>query len=105
MTYAHPRGMNPKPRFAFNRARLPAPLAYYINTEKMKLLGHGAWRTTICPFHGDKHPSLRVNVHTGGFKCMVCEAKGGDILAFHMQRHHMPFIEACKALGAWEAAR
>jgi hypothetical protein len=33
---------------------------------------------------------------------MVCEAKGGDVLAFHMQRHGMGFVDACKALNAWE---
>ena len=33
---------------------------------------------------------------------MVCEAKGGDVIAFHMARYGLPFIEACKALGAWE---
>ena len=33
---------------------------------------------------------------------MTCGAKGGDVLAFHMQRHGLRFIEAARALGAWE---
>ena len=105
MTHAHPRGGFQKPRFAFNRSLLPTPLAYFVNIEKMKLVGSGAWRTTLCPFHADKSPSLRVNVHTGGWRCMSCGAHGGDVLAFHMQRHDLAFIDACKALGAWENAR
>lgn len=106
MTYANPRrGNTNRPRFAFNRASLPTPLAYYANTEKLKLSGHGEWRSAICPFHADKSPSLRVNVHRGSFRCMVCGAHGGDILAYHMQRHSLTFIDAAKSLGAWENAR
>jgi len=33
---------------------------------------------------------------------MACGAKGGDILAFHMERYGFNFVEAVKALGAWE---
>jgi len=105
MTYAHPRGGQQKPRFAFNRALLPKPLTYFTDTAGMKLQGHGDWRTTLCPFHADKSPSLRVNLTSGGWRCMVCGAHGGDVLAFHMQRHDLAFIDACKALGAWENAR
>jgi hypothetical protein len=36
---------------------------------------------------------------------MVCGAHGGDVLAFHMQRHGLRFIEAAQALGAWEETR
>lgn len=101
MAYACPRGGNAKPRFLFNRANLPAPLNYYVVIEKMKLTGAGEWRTSLCPFHGDKTPSLRINIQTGGYRCMACGAKGRDVLAFHMQRHSLPFVDACKALGAW----
>lgn len=87
---------------AFNRSLLPTPLEYYRDANSMKLIGTSEWRSTLCPFHDDSQPSLRINTRTGGYKCMVCEAKGGDVLAFHMQRHGLPFVEACKALGAWE---
>ena len=43
--------------------------------------------------------------NTGAFRCMVCGAKGGDVLAFYMLRHGLRFIDAAKALGAWEAAK
>jgi hypothetical protein len=36
---------------------------------------------------------------------MACCAKGGDVLAFHMQRYGLSFIDAAKALGAWEDQR
>lgn len=33
------------------------------------------WHTSLCPFHDDHHPSLRLNEH--GFRCMACNEKGG----------------------------
>ena len=107
MKYATPRrnssfaGQRDGKRFAFNRALLPAPTEYYRDQCNMKLIGTTEWRTTLCPFHDDKTPSLRINVKSGGYKCMVCEAKGGDVLSFHMQRNSLSFIAACKSLGAW----
>ena len=91
-------------RFPFNRDRLPQPAEFYAG-EGINLLGSGAWRSALCPFHKDKNPSLRVFFDTGAFRCMVCGAKGGDVLAFYMLRHGLRFIDAAKALGAWEAAK
>lgn len=89
-------------RFAFNRDLLPHPADYYA-AESIKLLGSGGWRDALCPFHKDTTPSMRVFFETGAFRCMVCGAHGGDVLAFHIQRHSLRFIGAAKALGAWEA--
>jgi hypothetical protein len=91
-------------RFEFNRALLPHPADYYA-AEGVKLLGSGGWRSALCPFHKDTKPSLRVFYESGAFRCMGCGAHGGDVLAFHMRRHGLRFIEAAKALGAWEPAR
>lgn len=91
------------PRFSFNRRLLPKPGDYYA-AEGVKLLGRGAWRDALCPFHPDTSPSLRVRIETGAFRCMACGARGGDVLAFHMQRHELRFVDAAKALGAWEVA-
>lgn len=66
------------------------------------MVGRGAWRSALCPFHPDKHPSLRVNTNTGAFRCFVCDARGGDVLAFYRLRTGMGFVEAAKALNAWE---
>jgi hypothetical protein len=84
----------------FDRARLPVSTAYY-EAQGMKLTGKGAWRDAVCPFHGDSKPSLRVRLETGAFKCMVCGAHGGDVLAFHQQRYGLTFKAAAVALGAW----
>jgi DNA primase len=91
-------------RFAFIRERLPHPADFYAG-EGIKLLGTGGWRNALCPSHNDTKPSMRVFVETGAFRCMVCGAKGGDVLAFHMLRHGLRFIDAAKALGAWGVVR
>ena len=106
MKYASPKrttysGQRDGKRFAFNRALLPTPTEYYVGMCGLKLIGTTEWRTTLCCFHDDKTPSLRINVKSGAFKCFVCEEKGGDVLAFHMQRNALSFIAACKSLGAW----
>lgn len=104
MRHANPtRGLN-RPAFAFKRDRLPNPSEYYLE-QALKLIGGGEWKSAICPFHNDTKPSLRVRLDTGSFRCMVCGAHGGDVLAFHMQRHGLRFIEAAQALGAWEESR
>lgn len=101
MGHAKPtRGWN-RPMFAFRRERLPQPFEYY-QQQGLPLIGNGAWRSAVCPFHDDSNPSLRVRVETGAFRCMACGAHGGDVLAFHMQRHGLRFSEAAQALGAWE---
>lgn len=38
--------------------------------------GTGHWRSFNCPVHDDNTPSARVNVLTGRWVCMVCNAKG-----------------------------
>jgi hypothetical protein len=91
-------------RFAFRRDRLPNAAEYY-HEQDLKLTGGGEWKSAVCPFHDDTRPSLRVHMERGGFKCMSCGAKGGDVLGFHMRRYGLPFIEAAKALGAWEGER
>lgn len=83
----------------FDRSRLPEP-ADYFDREGLKLTQHGKWKTGPCPFHGGSD-SLRVNTERGGWVCMACGEKGGDVLSFHMQRHGLAFVEACKALGCW----
>lgn len=91
-------------RPAFNRERLPHPADFYAG-QGIKLLGTGGWRNARCPFHNDTNPSLRVFIESGAFRCMVCGARGGDVLAFFMLKHGLRFIDAAKALGAWEPTR
>lgn len=84
----------------FDSGRLPSP-AQYFSQIGLKLLGRGAWRSALCPFHDDSTPSLRVRLETGAFRCMACGAHGGDVLAFHQRRSGLDFKRAAQALGAW----
>ena len=83
----------------FNKSALQPPANYY-QSQGLKLTGGGKWKDAVCPFHDDHKPSLRVRLDTGGFRCMVCGVRGGDVLAFHMQRYGLGFIAAAKQLGA-----
>lgn len=86
---------------AFNRERLPDPIAYY-QGQGLTLMGshHAAWRTTQCQFHSSSD-SMRIKVSTGAFVCMACGARGGDVLAYEMAAHGIGFVEAAKRLGSW----
>ena len=88
----------------FDRAAMPDPVAYYAERASLRLIGRGRWRSAVCPFHDDTRPSLRVNAETGAYRCMVCNAKGGDVLAFHRARHGLSFQQAARDLGAWRTA-
>lgn len=87
-------------RGKFNRKLLPSSITYY-PSQGITLIGNGAWRDAICPFHEDKTPSMRVNIESGGYRCMVCGARG-DLLSFHQHKNNLNFVEACISLGAWE---
>lgn len=84
----------------FKKELLLHPSVYYRN-QGLKLKGANEWRSALCPFHPDTKPSLRLRLDSGGFRCMVCGAHGGDVLSFHMQRYNLSFVAAAKALGAW----
>lgn len=47
----------------------------------------------ICPFHGDRHPSMTVSPSRQTFKCFVC-GKGGDVIEFLQAHESMSFNEA-----------
>ncbi len=83
----------------FDRNRLPDPVSYY-ESEGLVFTSRGKWRTTACKFHGGSD-SMRINTETGGFMCMSCDEKGGDVLAYHQAVHGLEFVDAAKALGAW----
>lgn len=93
---------NTKPKHVgrFSRKALPDVIQYY-ETQNIILKGAGAWRDAICPFHPDTKPSLRINIEKGAYRCMACGAHGGDVLAFHMHKHGLGFVESAKQLGAW----
>lgn len=83
----------------FERQRLPDPVGYF-EGQDLKLCGRGKWRTTSCVFHGGSD-SMRIDTTSGGWCCMNCGAKGGDVLQYHMLAHRLEFIDAARQLGAW----
>ena len=95
---------NPKTQGKFSRKALqktPTEIIHYYESQGLVIAGHGKWLKAICVFHNDTQPSLGINTDTGGYNCLACGARGGDILAFHMHHHSMRFIDAAKALNAW----
>lgn len=51
----------------------------------------------LCPFHPDKHPSMKIYPNDKGFYCWVCQ-KGGDIVTFVSLLYGLRNEEACKRL-------
>jgi CHC2 zinc finger len=83
----------------YRRDLLPDPLPFF-EAEGVPLTGPGRWKTGPCHFHGGSD-SLRVNTQSGGWCCMNCDAKGGDALAYAMQRYGLEFVQAARMLGAY----
>ena len=84
---------------SFDRDLLPDPVSYF-ERQGLTLAGRGKWRTTACQFHNGSD-SMRINTASGGWVCMSCNAKGGDVLDYHMQVHGLEFVDAVRQLGAW----
>ena len=89
-------------RRQFNPQRLPAPLDYYQLEFPGLVVMRTGWVNVHCCFHEDHQPSLSINLDFGGFHCFGCGEKGGDIVAFHQKRYHLPFVEVVNRFGAWE---
>lgn len=52
----------------------------------------------LCPFHGEKSPSLHVHPDRGFFKCFGCGV-GGDVLTFVQKQENIGFTDALRMLG------
>jgi hypothetical protein len=83
----------------FERDRLPEAQSYF-EAQGLKLSRGKKWISTACTFHQGSD-SMRINLHSGAWVCMACNAKGGDVLSYHMAAYGMEFIDAAKELGAW----
>lgn len=86
---------------ALNKNLLPDPQTYY-EAQGLTLKGakNAVWKTTRCEFHRGSD-SMRIFVASGGFVCMACGVKGGDVLSYHQQLYGLDFESAAKQLGAW----
>lgn len=89
---------------SLDRDRLPDPVSYY-QSRGIQVPERGTWFTARCEFHGGSD-SMRIKRQTGAYVCMaLCGAKGGDVLAYEMANTGAGFVEAARALGAWNAGR
>lgn len=52
----------------------------------------------LCPFHGDKHPSLSINNRTNKFKCFAC-GESGDVVDFAEKYFQLSQKEALLTLS------
>ena len=93
--YCQPAGVD--------RPTLPTPLSYLTGNGLLTRKPRGEWAAVRCPVHksgNEKHPSMQVSLVTGGFRCLACGEKGGDVIALHMLRTGLRFREAVHDLGA-----
>lgn len=74
------------------------PISSVINFY-LPLNKKGANYEALCPFHGDSHPSLKVNDSKGMFKCFVC-GTGGDAISFVKDFKKIDYIEAVKDIAS-----
>jgi hypothetical protein len=89
-------------RRTVDRTSLPSPMAYLLQRGALTTKPRGEWASICCPSHkgGDEqHPSLRVSMKDGHFRCHACGAKGGDVIALHRLATGLGFVEAVHDLG------
>lgn len=89
-------------RDELDRASLPAAETYLRERGLLPQRPRGEWISIRCPAHknGDEaHPSLRVSLRDGHFRCHACGASGGDVLALHRLVTGLGFRKAVRDLG------
>ncbi|MDD0852574.1 DNA primase [Halobacteriovorax sp. GB3] len=58
----------------------------------------GTANVSLCPFHGDKNPSMHINNDKKIFKCFAC-GEGGNAIDFVMKYKKLEFVEALKEIA------
>jgi hypothetical protein len=89
-------------RGTLDRASLPTPTAYLTKCGLLKRKPRGEWVAITCPVHAggkEEHPSLLISLVQGRFRCMACNASGGDVLALHRLITGLGFRRAVADLG------
>lgn len=96
-------------RARFDRSLLPSPRTFYAREfGGLPRENSQGWVSVPCCFHssgqkrGRPSKSLRVNTRQGHFICLSCGTKGGDPIAFIMQRDRLDFKRAAQTLGCWK---
>jgi DNA primase len=73
------------------------PLSLVIGNY-IPLAKKGANLESICPFHSDTKPSLKVNDSKGLYKCFACGA-GGDAITFVKEYKKLEYVEALREIA------
>lgn len=74
------------------------PLLPFLEARGHKFTNGGAEPTTLCPFHDDHHPSLRVNAEKGVWRCDPCDI-GGSVIDYVMRRDGIDVKAAMRRFG------
>ena len=81
------------------KEQLPTPRNYYTASfPTITFTSSLHWHLICCCFHDENTPSLSLNFTHGGFNCFACNARGGDVVAFHRLRYGLDFKEAMRQL-------
>ena len=68
--------------------------------DRFKSQSHEWVEAGLCPFHEDRSAgSFWIRLENGAYNCFSCGAKGGDIIAFTMEKHRLTFYEALLQLA------
>ncbi len=70
-------------------------MTYYLDRIKIHLQERE--NSTRCPFHEDRHPSMRINGTTGLWYCFGCQ-EGGGLPEFEMRLQHSDRLSALKTV-------
>lgn len=71
-------------------------VSYFLGSDKVKRKGQVYY--SICPFHNDHHPSMRIDPKRNAFKCFTC-GEGGNSIDFAVKYQHLTPIEALKKVA------
>lgn len=72
------------------RIDLVRVVSHYLSLEKK-----GNAYMALCPFHDDRHPSLRIDPQKGLYHCFSCGA-GGDVFRFVQEKEGCGFSDAIR---------
>ncbi|MFH1060389.1 MAG: DNA primase, partial [Pseudomonadota bacterium] len=85
------------PSDKIDEVRLKADIVEVVG-RRMRLVQKGRDFWGLCPFHGDKDPSLKVDRARGTWHCFGC-GEGGSVFNFVMKDQGLSFPEAVKELA------
>lgn len=82
------------PQDAIERMKREVDLVELVRASGVQLKKQGANYLGLCPFHGDREPSLVVTPAKNLWNCLGACDRGGDAFAWVMQREACSFREA-----------